>query len=106
MRRISYRAARLQGCHFKQKVNGWTQARNTRGTADAPQAHASQTETGRTENSVRPACAGIGRGETPARNRKGQAAFEIFSAARLMRPEIGANVSLASLVTASVFFEP
>ena len=56
---------------------------------------------------IRPArsYAGNGRGEMPAGVRKAQAALEIFSAARLMRPEIGAKASVASLLTASVFFE-
>ena len=56
---------------------------------------------------IRPAryYAGNGRGEMPAGVLRPQAAFEIFSAATLMRPEIGAKASVASLLTASVFFE-
>ena len=52
-----------------------------------------------------PSEAGNGRGEMPAGEGKPQAAFEIFSAARLIRPEIGAKASLASFSAASVFFE-
>ena len=52
-----------------------------------------------------PSEAGNGRGRDAGGRGKPQAAFEIFSAARLMRPEIGAKASLASLSAASVFFE-
>ena len=48
-------------------------------------------------------------GEDPAAktsSNESQATFAIFSAATFMRPESGAMLSLASLIIASVFFEP
>jgi hypothetical protein len=64
-------------------------------------------ETGRKRYRLRPVETCAGGEESGCRKivrSFGQATLAIFSAARLTRPESGAKLSLASLVTASVFF--